>query len=108
MNVFNEKSSLVLKLSSFRRETGEVLFPQEITAFWYRMDEQKTKTNQIAQTNLTPADPMYLPISDAQNVMINTTLDREIVEITYHYEYGAGKAQNKVVAFQRKNLSFVS
>ena len=107
MNIFNEKSSLVLKLHTFRRETGEVLHPQEITAFWYRVDEQKSKTNQVPQTNLTPADPMFLQISDGQNVMVNTALDREIVEITYHYEYGAGKAQNRMVAFQRKNLSFI-
>lgn len=107
MNIVNEKSSRQLKLSSFKREDGTVLFPQEITAFWYRVDEEKTGTNQVPQTSVTPADPMYLSISDTQNVMVNTDLDREIVIITYNYEYGAGMSQKKEFKYLRKNLKFV-
>lgn len=107
MNIVNEKSSRRLKLSNFKRETGEVLLPQEITAFWYRVDEEKTGSNQVPQTSVTPADPMYLPITAEQNIMINTDLDREIVVITYNYEYGAGMSQKKEFKYLRKNLKFV-
>lgn len=107
MNIVNEKSSRQLKLSSFKREDGTVLHPQEITSFWYRLDEEKSGTNQIPQTSVTPADPMYLPISDTENVMVNTDLDREIVVLTYNYTYGAGKSQKREFKFLRKNLKFV-
>ena len=108
MNVFNEKDLVTLKVSNFKDDKGVALTPGQITALWYRVDEKASGTNQVPQTNVTPADPVYFVIQPAQNVMVNAALDREIVEITYHFEWGPNTGKTKTVQFQRNNLKFFS
>jgi hypothetical protein len=106
MNVFNERDLVTLKLSSFRDDQGNVIAPGAISALWYRVDEIASGANQKPQTDVTPADPVYLKVLPAENVMIDATKDRELVEITYHFEWGPGTGKTKKVLFQRNNLRF--
>ncbi len=106
MNVFNEKDLVTLKVSSFKDQTGAAIAPGSISLLWYRVDEIGSGTNQKAQTNVTPADPVYLTVQPSENVMINPALEREVVEITYHFEWGPNTGKTKKVQFQRNNLRF--
>lgn len=108
MNVFNEKDLVTLKLSGFRDDQGNPIAPGSISALWYRADEVASGTNQKPQTSVTPADPVYLKLLPSENVMVNPALEREIVEITYHFEWGPQTGKTKKVLFQRNNLRFYS
>jgi len=107
VNVFNEKDLVTLKISSFKDEKGAAISPGSLTALWFRVDETKSATNQKAQTNVTPADPVYLNVLPTENVMVDAALANEVVAITYHFEWGTNTGKTKTVSFQRNNLKFL-
>jgi hypothetical protein len=108
MNVFNERDLVTLKLSSFKDDQGNLIAPGAISMLWFRVDEIKTGTNQKPQTNVTPADPVYLKFLPTENVMVDAAQPYEICEITYHFEWGPQTGKTKKVLFQRNNLRFFS
>jgi len=106
VEIFNEKDLVSLKLSAFKKDDGSVLTPGEMTALWYRIDETFSATQQVGQTNVTPADPAYVKFLPAQNLMVDAAKEKEIVSITVHFEWGPSTGKTKMYAFQRNNLRF--
>ncbi|PKN05551.1 MAG: hypothetical protein CVU74_01090 [Deltaproteobacteria bacterium HGW-Deltaproteobacteria-9] len=103
MEIINENSTLDLRLS-FADESSVGVVP---TAAQYRIDDVETGAQILDWTSFTPAAATHdLSITDAQNAIINSDLEKENKRVTVKITYGPqSKKATGAYIYTVKNLN---
>ena len=105
MDQVNEKTSCTIN-TAYADEKGAPVIP---TSGTYRIDDLVTNTAILGPTSLPSlAASVDIPITIAQNAMVNAALDRETHILTTTWTYGIGKGGNDEYRFEVTALKEVT
>jgi hypothetical protein len=106
MEIINEKTTLILRLS-FKDESSIGVIP---TAAQYRIDDVESGTQILDWTSFAPSAATHdLTITDVQNAIIDTAVERERKRVTVQITYGAtSKKVTDEYIYAVKNLTKIT
>jgi hypothetical protein len=88
---------------AFKNRSGVAAVP---TSARYRLDDEKSSTEILDWTSLTPASSIEITITPAQNALIDPTRDEEIHVLTVESTFAAGDVMPAEYRFKVRSLKF--
>lgn len=99
----NEGSAAYLTIGFYDKSDANVP-PTTVT---YQVHDVASGTEMQAETSLTPAASIEIPIDPAVNAIVNSSLSVETRRVTIKASYGAGEEFNDEYDYLVRNLSYI-
>ena len=97
----NERSTFVVTVA-FTDDSGDPVAPSAAT---YRIDDEKSRTNIVSPTAISPLDDSVdIVITSDQNFIIRSRREFEIRTVTVEFDYGSGKHGTAQYKYKLLNL----